>query len=677
MPIRYKGSFVNSIRYLGGDVNDVFYPLPGDPASVSDGDSDALRNAVMYMWSAWTQQSTSGGVVSETLISTGANQGGAVTETLINTGATSGGVVSETLITTGATSGGTVSETLITTGSNTGGVETETLITTGSNTGGVETETLTNTGSNTGGGETVTSTAVTGTWLPPFDDQISNFNQFATTTETYNKAAVTRTDTYQIDTTAVTRTDTYQIDTTAVTRTDTYQIDTTAVTRTDTYQIDTSAVTRTDTYRIDTAVVFRIDQYSIDTTAVIGHETRVCEGSDGSTGSPTDCPVDAHGQDTMRDVVITAATSTTDDRTVIVTPFSTTTEDRFVTVTAASSTTENRLVVVTAASSTTEDRVVIVTAATSTTEDRVVIVTAASSTTEGRVVVVSSAQTGLTRAGANASRTVTVSVVTGGATSESGSAGDQNSDGDTIDDLSFVVYQGVAGTDSLGNAGSNLGQHVVYTVTQDNTPTVTLSFTGPANAQRSGHSNGATMSGNVGTAWSFSTTWTPNSGFQWADTETTEARTYTVNGNHINVANTPVGYTGIGTVEAIPVTTDCKNITAGTAVYPSISPFPTWGVTGSTGSAQLTSSVSDGSSGALCGGLFSQSFAFAFSFGQNGVPAVTDGDTVPASAFPFPSTAAAACMDNNSLNFVYTVTQSGIAVQNSDVPTHSVGSSCP
>ena len=78
MPIRYKGSPVNSVRYLGGDVNDVFYPLPGDSASVSNGDSDALKSGLVTLTFNFSETISNGTINTSQVVMTG-NSGDAIT----------------------------------------------------------------------------------------------------------------------------------------------------------------------------------------------------------------------------------------------------------------------------------------------------------------------------------------------------------------------------------------------------------------------------------------------------------------------------------------------------------------------------------------------------------------------------------------------------------------------
>ena len=321
-----------------------------DKRTISRGSTEIWR-LIIPAWSAWVE-------------TPGTRMGGVVTETTLSRGMESGGDVTETLTNTGNNQGGGTSESRISIGGNTGGGVTETRTNIGSVSGGTVSETRTNIGSESGGVES-NNVVTCDPWDPPTAPSTQEFiDQTRTCTETYDLSAVTRTDTYRIDTSAEVRTDTYRIDTAAVTRTDRYRITTAAVTRTDTYQVDTTAVVRTDNIQIDT-------------TAITADETRMCI-EDGAVVDVLNCPLDANDRDTTRNVIVVAATSTTEDREIEVTPASSVMDDRVVTVTSSSFRDEDREVTVTSASSRTEGRQVTVTPMSSTTDDRVVTVTAAS-----------------------------------------------------------------------------------------------------------------------------------------------------------------------------------------------------------------------------------------------------------------------------------------------------------
>ena len=218
------------------------------------------------MWSAWMEQSRSGGTESETRT---------------NIGTASGGTESETRIVIGTQMGGTPSEMVINMGNASAQTESNNVIT------------CTN-------------------WSPTSAASSEEFiDQTRTCTETYDLSASTRTDTYRITTSAITRTDTYRIDTTAETRTDTYRIDTTETTINETREC-------LDDMGMSTAVTnCPIDANNRDTTRVVTipassrMEDRLVTITNASTRNED------------RVVEITPASSRDEDRVVTVTAAST------------------------------------------------------------------------------------------------------------------------------------------------------------------------------------------------------------------------------------------------------------------------------------------------------------------------------------------------------------------
>ena len=153
--------------------------------------------------------------------------------------------------------------------------------------------------------------------------------------------------------------------------------------------------------------------------------------------------------------------------------------------------------------------------------------------------------------GAQQSRTRTITVTSSTQTTTEAALGmDVDGDGDTLDSVERTVYT------TSPNIGSHPTGNAGYTVTAggQTNPRATLNITGLNNASvTGGDAQGATDSGAVGSTYIFTTRVTPDAGFRWDNTDTSEQRTFTTGSQtHVNAANTVVDL-AIDAIEAIPV----------------------------------------------------------------------------------------------------------------------------
>ena len=153
--------------------------------------------------------------------------------------------------------------------------------------------------------------------------------------------------------------------------------------------------------------------------------------------------------------------------------------------------------------------------------------------------------------GAQQSRTRTITVTSSTQTTTEAALGmDVDGDGDTLDSVERTVYT------TSPNIGSHPTGNAGYTVTAggQTNPRATLNITGLNNASvTGGDAQGATDSGAVGSTYIFTTRVTPDAGFRWDNTDTSEQRTFTTGSQtHVNAANTQVDL-AIDAIEAIPV----------------------------------------------------------------------------------------------------------------------------